>query len=288
MADFILEDPNWGMALFLAAIVMTILAAVAVLAVNKPVFFRMSLRNAFRRRSQTMVVVLGLMVGTAILSASLVASDSMEYWIVEDVYKSQYLIDEWGLEEAQGTLDFSVYEALAANEDVPAITDGLSPIIFLSGTSINNLDDGQTETGINLQGLDLDMDRAFGTFESVDGGDITSSSLGPFEAIVTKSLARSARIDVGDSIMVYYSPPVPANATSDPIDQGAGSEADNSGGIHYIVLTARHIVKDAGKTNHNDGRTLFVTLGTAQEPSTQSRYPSTGTSSRASSTPTTP
>ncbi|MCK5253155.1 MAG: FtsX-like permease family protein, partial [Thermoplasmata archaeon] len=88
---------------------------------------------------------------------------------------------------------------------------------------------------------------------------------GPFEAIVTKSLARSARIDVGDSIMVYYSPPVPANATSDPIDQGAGSEADDSGGIHYIVLTARHIVKDTGKTNHNDGRTLFVTLSTAQE-----------------------
>ena len=265
MADFILEDPNWGMALFLAAIVITILAAVAVLAVHKPVFFRMSLRNAFRRRSQTMVVVLGLMVGTAILSASLVASDSMEYWIVEDVYKSQYLVDEWVGAEASGTFDFSVYEALAADEDVAAVTDGLSPIIFLSGTSINNLDDGQTETGINLQGLDLDLDRAFGTFESVGGGDITSSSLGPFEAIVTQSLARSARIDVGDSIMVYYAPPMPANATSGPIDQGAGSEADDSGGIHYIVLTARHIVKDTGKTNHNDGRTLFVTLGTAQE-----------------------
>ncbi|MCK4969352.1 MAG: FtsX-like permease family protein, partial [Thermoplasmata archaeon] len=265
MAEFILDDPSWGTALFLAMIVIAILGVIAVLAVRKPVFFKMSLRNAFRRRSQTTVVVLGLMVGTAILSASFVASDSMEYWIVEDVYKSQYLIDEWVGAEAQGTFDLSVYEALAADEDVAAVTDGLSPIIFLSGTSINNLDDGQTETGINLQGLDLDMDRAFGTFESVDGGDITSSSLGPFEAIVTKSLARSARIDVGDSIMVYYSPPVPANATSDPIDQGAGSEADDSGGIHYIVLTARHIVKDTGKTNHNDGRTLFVTLGTAQE-----------------------
>ena len=265
MAEFILEDPNWGMALFLAAIVITILAAVAVLAVHKPVFFRMSLRNAFRRRSQTMVVVLGLMVGTAILSASLVASDSMEYWIVEDVYTSQYLVDEWVGAAASGTFDYSVYEALAADEDVAAITDGLSPVIFLSGTSINNLDDGQTETGVNVQGMDLDLDRAFGPFEGLNGGDITSSSLGPFEAIVTQSLSRSARIDVGDSIMVYYVPPLPANATSGPVDEGAEGEADGPGGIHFIVLTAKHIVKDTGKTNYNDGRTLYVTLGTAQE-----------------------
>jgi putative ABC transport system permease protein len=265
MADFILEDPNWGMALFMATIIITILAVFAVLAVQKPVFFRMSLRNAFRRRSQTMIVILGLMVGTAILSASLVASDSMEYWIVEDVYTSQYMIDEWVSAEASGTFDYSVYEALAADEDVAAVTDGISPIMILWGTSINNLDEGQTETGVNVQGIDLDLDSDLGAFVPVDGGDITSASLGPFEAIVTKSLARSARIDVGDSIMVYYAPPLPANATSGHVDQGTGGESDSSGGIHFIVLTAKHIVKDTGKTNHNDGRTLFVTLGTAQE-----------------------
>lgn len=262
MAEFVLEDPSWGTALFLAAVVVVILAIIAALAVQRPVFFRMSLRNAFRRRSQTMVVVLGLMVGTAILSASLVAEDSMEYWIVEDVYTSQYLVDEWVGSESRGTFDYSVYEALAADPDVAAVTDGMSPIMFLSGTSIKNLDEGQTETGVNVQGIDLELDAALGGFEPVDGGSVTSTSLGPFEAVVTRSLARTARIDVGDQIMVYYVSPPPANATA-PGGDGTGGEA--SDGISYMVLTARHIVDDTGKANHNEGRTLFVTLATAQE-----------------------
>ena len=164
MAEFILDDPFWGTALFLAIIVIAILGVIAVLAVSKPVFFKMSLRNAFRRRSQTINVVLGLMVGTAILSASFVASDSMEYWIVEDVYTQYYLVDEWVGAEGSGTFDLSVYETLAADEDVQAITDGLSPVVVLWGTSINNLADGQTETGIDLHGVDLDKDRDFGIF----------------------------------------------------------------------------------------------------------------------------
>ncbi len=260
MAEFILEDPAWGTALFLAAMVVIILAVVAVLAVQRPVFFRMSLRNAFRRRSQTMVVVLGLMVGTAILSASLVAEDSMEYWIVEDVYKNHYLVDEWVGAENGGTFDYSVYEALAADGDVAAMTDGMSPVMFLSGTSINNLDEGQTETGVNVQGIDLDLDRSLGDFKPVQGGKVTSSSLGPFEAIVTKSLAKSARIDVGDSIMVYFMPPTPANGTgTDAPDDGGDS------GINYVVLTVKYVVEDEGKTNHNGGRTIWVDLGTAQQ-----------------------
>lgn len=257
MAEFVLEDPSWGTALFLAAVVVVILAIVAALAVQRPVFFRMSLRNAFRRRSQTMVVVLGLMVGTAILSASLVAEDSMEYWIVEDVYTSQYLVDEWVGSDTQGTFDYSVYEALAADPDVAAVTDGMSPILLLSGTSIKNLDEGQTETGVNVQGIDLELDAALGGFEPVDGGSVTATSLGPYEAIVSESLARTARIDAGDRIMVYYVSPPAANA-SDPT-------GDDMGGISYTVLTVRYIVEDAGKVNHNEGRNLFVTLATVQE-----------------------
>ncbi len=261
MAQFVLDDPNWGLAIFLAVVVLAILGVVAAFAIRKPVFFKMSLRNAFRRRSQTTVVILGLMVGTAILSASLVASDSMEYWIVEDVYTEQYLVDEWITAEASGTFDYSVYESLAADEDVGAITDGLSPIVILWGTSINNLADGQTETGVNLQGIDFDKDRDLGAFETKDGKEVTGDSLGPLDAMVTTSLAKSARIDVGDSIMVFYMPPLPANATAGPGDQTSGSSTD----IHFVTLTVEHIVKATGKAAHNDGRTVYVTLDAAQD-----------------------
>ncbi|MHB8604554.1 MAG: hypothetical protein ACYDCK_04800 [Thermoplasmatota archaeon] len=52
------------------AIVAALVVLVTLAALRRPVFFRMALRNALRRRGQTAVVVAGLMVGTAIIAAS--------------------------------------------------------------------------------------------------------------------------------------------------------------------------------------------------------------------------
>jgi putative ABC transport system permease protein len=253
-------------ALWLLLTLVAILGIVALIAIRKPVFFRMSLRNALRRPSQTSMVVLGLMVGTAILSAAFVASDSMEYWIVEDIYKSEDLADEWVTANGDGTFPYSVYQDLSEDTAVRGVTDGLTPMMMLRGVSVNNVDDGQTESGIDLHGVDFETDRAFGEFVTLDGRTIDGTSLLPFEAIVSKSLASSMRIDVGDSLMVFFVPPLPANATASPTStgQGGGTEGADGPAIHYTVLTVRNVVRDEGKADYSTGMNMFVTLGTAQ------------------------
>ncbi len=267
MAQFVLDDPNWGIALWILGAMLVVLLIVAIFAARKPVFLRMALRNAFRRPSQTTMVVLGLMVGTAILSAALVASDSMEYWIVEDIYSSEDLADEWVSAGGDGTFPYSVYEALAADKDVGSLTDGLTPMVMLQGVSVNNLNDGQTESDINLQGLDFAIDTAFGAFETLDGEELDGTSLGPYQAIVGESLADEMRIDEGDTLMVFFLPPLPANATDEAPQQGPGDAGapEGNGDIHYAVLTVRHVVKDEGKAEYHGGRNVFVSLATAQD-----------------------
>ena len=50
--------------------------AIGVEAIRRPILFRMAARNASRRPRQTSTVIAGLMIGTAIISAALVAGAS--------------------------------------------------------------------------------------------------------------------------------------------------------------------------------------------------------------------
>src|SRR5689334_4303757 len=81
------------------AIVLAIVALLAALAIaaemmRRPILSRMAARNAGRRPKQTATVVAGLMVGTAIISAALVAGGSAAYAIRGYVYQSLGHIDE--------------------------------------------------------------------------------------------------------------------------------------------------------------------------------------------------
>ena len=57
------------------------LAALAVLALRNPVLVRLGARNARRRRARSALIVLGLMLGTTIIAASLATGDTMSHTI---------------------------------------------------------------------------------------------------------------------------------------------------------------------------------------------------------------
>ena len=53
MTDIVLEDTAWGTAIALLSLLALVLTVVVIVAARRPVYFRMALRNAFRRPSQT-------------------------------------------------------------------------------------------------------------------------------------------------------------------------------------------------------------------------------------------
>src|SRR5438105_5826953 len=57
------------------------LGAVAVLALRNRVFLRLGLRNVGRRRGRSALIVAGLMLGTAIITAALATGDTMSQTI---------------------------------------------------------------------------------------------------------------------------------------------------------------------------------------------------------------
>ena len=61
--------------LLLSIIVAVMLLSVIVLAFKNKILFKMGVRNFSRRPKETVIVVVGLLVSTAIISGSLIAGD---------------------------------------------------------------------------------------------------------------------------------------------------------------------------------------------------------------------
>src|SRR5512143_615334 len=65
----------------LSAVLIVIIISLALIALRRPVFFKLGLRPIPRRRAQSMLIVLGLMLATLIITAAFVTGDTLSHSI---------------------------------------------------------------------------------------------------------------------------------------------------------------------------------------------------------------
>src|SRR5437016_10884117 len=77
-----------------ASAVVVGIVLVSILIAARPLLARLAARNIRRRTTRVVIVLLGLLVGTAVISSSLVVGDTLSYIFLEDVYARLDAIDE--------------------------------------------------------------------------------------------------------------------------------------------------------------------------------------------------
>ncbi|MDQ6693373.1 MAG: hypothetical protein M3014_02995, partial [Chloroflexota bacterium] len=77
--DSIFGVPMDGIMITLLTISLLVLAGVGFFAWRQPLLARLALRNVPRRRSQTVLIVLGLMLATLLITAAFGTGDTMTY-----------------------------------------------------------------------------------------------------------------------------------------------------------------------------------------------------------------
>src|SRR4028118_835329 len=92
--DNIFGVPMGHLAATLAIVLGLLLVPVLATIVFKRVMFRIGIRNLPRRRAQTLLIVLGLMLSTLIMSSALGFGDSLNYSIKKGVYDQLGPVDE--------------------------------------------------------------------------------------------------------------------------------------------------------------------------------------------------
>src|SRR5438128_550580 len=227
-------------ALTLLLVVGAICLAVLAWAGRKRFPLRIGAGNFFRRKTQVAIVVAGLLIGTAIISSSLIIQTTFDFTVRAAVFRALDAVDEvvYVASPDGGRLPFSaqVYDNLTSNLASMPTVERIAPRYQLPGAVVDNSSQLFEPTATVIG---FDAARDLGDFVRSDGSTWNGSGLSRTEAIINANLATAVEAKVGHGLVVSLGTPR---------------------GFVQIPVTVKEIVRDEGRGAWNDGENLFVPL----------------------------
>jgi putative ABC transport system permease protein len=183
----------------LPALVATVVSLPFVyLLVRQPVLRRLAVRNAGRRPRETILVLLGALLGTAIITSAYVVGDTIRATTRQGAYARLGPVDELIVAE-----DAEVGEAAhaAITEAAPDGTDGTLQLLSLIAPVSTAGADPKAEPEAQVIETDFDTARGFGGDPGATG--ISGPTPSPGEATVNADLADRLGVSPGGTIALH-------------------------------------------------------------------------------------
>ena len=210
-------DEIFGISMTSIMMVLLVLFALCLLSVawvawRRPVIFKLGVRNIPRRKAQTILIVIGLMLSTMIIAAALGTGDTIDYSFTVDIYDNLGEIDQLVVRSQQPVVEgadlsatipdsalATVDQALDGNADV----DGIMPFLQVHAPA-SNTTRNQVEPDVVIMGVDPDRIGQLGGLESTNGDEIDFASMTNDQVVVSEEAADKLAAEVGDSISSFY------------------------------------------------------------------------------------
>lgn len=209
------------------------LLTVAWVALRRPVIFKLGIRNIPRRKAQTILIVVGLMLSTLIIAAALGTGDTIDYSATLETYKTLGEADELVVYSRQENGDGSINTAI--NDVIPQtavqqiqtafqgtnLVDGVMPVLIeqvpaahiqggvpQGADSILSLaQQGKillAEPETYLVGIDPSHLAEFGGLKDTGGKDIDLAHLGENQVVISTTMRDKLDAKVGDTLGFTY------------------------------------------------------------------------------------
>ncbi len=231
---------------FLLTVFLVGMVIVALLAVRNRVMFKMGVRPIPRRLGQTVLIVIGVMLSTVIISSAFGTGDTLSVSIREDVLRSMKTIDEVIVPsmadagDSFGTNPVVPYERFELLQrelaDLETI-DGLTPQLAMVVPSVNPRTE-LNEGFLHLVGLEPTLLQGFGPIALVSGQEVAFDTLGEREVYINDAAADELEAVAGDELLIYV--------------EGAP-----------LTVTVKGVVEDGGLAGRDP--TMMMRLGHVQE-----------------------
>ena len=197
----------------LVALLAVALIMVAIVAIRRPVVFKLGARNIPRRKAQTVLIVVGLMLSTLIVASALGLGDTFAFSLTRGSYDASGHVDQIAITSTKPEPDdFAQLDELSprqVDEVIPILkssdkVDGILPVLRVQAPALNDAKQ-LGEPVVNLVGIDPAQMAGFEDDVRTKSGDrIEMSAIQPGEIVANEALAEELDIVAGDNITVYY------------------------------------------------------------------------------------
>ncbi|HZU12476.1 MAG TPA: FtsX-like permease family protein [Chloroflexota bacterium] len=240
----------------------------ALFALRNRLLLKLGWRNIPRRPGQTVLIVVGLMLATVILTSAFTAGDTMSFTVRSYGAQAYGFVDETvtgtpplnkRLREAiMSTPPFissaeaaRVGRALHGNRAV----DGVMPVIALPAP-VRDLTTRQSKAAADVLAVPARYPSAFGPLTTMNGHTVTPADLTPGEVYINHQAAYGLGARAGDRLVFYVdgSRPVAVRVAGILRDEGLAS-----GGLAAQQFTDPEIVMPLGRLQALDGRPGAIT-----------------------------
>jgi putative ABC transport system permease protein len=160
---------------------------------------RLAVRNAVRRPREAALVVLGSLLGAAIITGSAVVGDTMNSSIRQVAHQHLGPVDE-----LVAARDSAKWRSLLGRLQAlpPSLVDGVLPLAtFDAATTAGRGASLRTAPRSQVVGLDFDAARVFGNEPASTG--VAGATPAPGHGAITSDLARTLDVQAGSRIEVY-------------------------------------------------------------------------------------
>jgi len=272
--------PVGTLSVILLVAVAVVIGALSALALRDRVLFKMGIRNGLRRRGRTVVIVLGLMLGTAIIASALATGDTMSRTIRSSVVRMLGETDEIvSVRSAESTVavqfgessDLGYFPEAAFHDLRDAVAgsplvDGITPAVAET-VAAQHTAKRQNEPSLALYGADPDRTDGFGAITRArDGAAVALRDLRGGEVYLDVEAARRLDATAGDVITVFAGARPRKVVVRDVVDyDGAGSDR---GAMVLALADAQRMLGRQGTINQvrvsNDGDAIDGASVTAE------------------------
>jgi putative ABC transport system permease protein len=253
--------PAGPLLVVLAVAVAAALAVVAVLAARNSVFLRLAFRNGARRRARTTLIVLGLMLGTTIVSAALVTGDTMSTTIRSAVVYGAGNIDEIVMAKTPsltatpmlgGATGGRWFSEGVANDIVrearrSPYVDGAAPAVFES-VAVQDVTRRQNEPRLTLFAADANDLGGFGAMTArSDGRAVSLAGLRPGEVYLDEHAADNLHATAGDRVVLLVGTKVARARVAGIVHYEGNGSASGKGAVLMPLRHAQQLLGHPGE-----------------------------------------
>ncbi|MDA1349025.1 MAG: FtsX-like permease family protein [Chloroflexi bacterium] len=247
----------------LASIFAVISLYLIYIALRHPILVRMALRNVLRRPARSMLIVIGLMLATAIISSSFTTGDSITFSIKQSAIESLRGVDElirvdedsdvWEGQALPDQFSESIFEEIVHLLDADPDLDGVLPVLA-EDTAVINLRTRQFEVEALYTGLDPARAAEFEPVKDLDGRLVDLATLASNEVYIDSEGAERIGAEAGDVLGVPLGPGELAHVTVKAVVDGWYSKGTDTKLVLMAPLT--RVQEQLGQ----EGRLTFVLL----------------------------